>query len=184
MKESNISTLLIQDGLNYYSRIGYQMVNVPIVIDKDISARTKPEFVQDLHHNEKVYIGSAEQGLLQLNKNGFLNKNGNYMAITPCFRNETVLDESHFLIFLKIELMIITDTPEIELKNMINDALSFFKFYKKDIECIKLGKNEFDIIVNNTEIGSYGIRNLNKDKKYVYGTGLAEPRFSYALSVD
>lgn len=186
MKNSEISTLLIHEALTYYSNIGYISTSTPIIVESSTSKETKPEFVDDLYHdNDHVYVGSAEQGFIQLYNSGVLNDNGSYMSISPCFRKESILNKTNYLMFLKIELMIITDTPGIDFDKILNDAFGFFKT-KANVMSLKMdtiSKSQTDLTLNGIEIGSYGIRTFNDNKKYIYGTGLAEPRFSYALSL-
>lgn len=181
MNESKISTKLIQEALNFYEKKGYLLQDVPMVVDKEVSDITKPGHVQDLDHNEKVYVGSAEQGFLQMYKDGLLKDFGKYMAITPCFRNEHSLNETHFLMFLKVELMIISDTPKWSLEQILKDANDYFSSYSNQVKRENISNSEIDLMLNDIEIGSYGIRAFNNNEKYVYGTGLAEPRFSYAM---
>jgi aspartyl-tRNA synthetase len=169
------------DAMLYYSKLGYIPLDVPLVIDEDVSALTKPEDVPDLYHKEGVYIGSAEQSFLQLAKDGRLSGFGKYFAITPCYRPEKTLDDSHYLVFLKIELFVISDDEHTDLGLVIDDAYKLFNKQSDNIKIQKMLDDSFDIMVNDIEVGSYGIRQLNRVNKYIYGTGLAEPRFSYAL---
>lgn len=183
---SNISTILIMEAMNYYSGLGYVPFTVPLVVDDEVSDLTKPDIVQSLYHQDKVYVGSAEQSFLQLykhkdiyKKNG---KNGKYFAVTPCYRQELILDELHYLVFLKIELFVIPENNAMTLHRVLGNAFGFFDGYTKDIEIRALTYRSYDIFVNDIEVGSYGIRNLDNKLSYIYGTGLAEPRFSYAVS--
>ena len=47
-----------------------------------------------------------------------------------------------------------------------------------------LGETEegWDVMYDNLELGSFGVRRTITGKSYIYGTGLAEPRASIALS--
>jgi hypothetical protein len=73
---------------------------------------------------------------------------------------------------------------------MIADAIGWFtKFISVDVvENREPGAGEpaFDIVSRRgrIEIGSYGIRRDDKVGKWVYGTGCAEPRLSYAIAVE
>ena len=46
-----------------------------------------------------------------------------------------------------------------------------------------MDENSYDIVINNIEVGSYGIRE-NSFLKYIYGTACAEPRLSIALKSE
>lgn len=99
-----ISSQKVYEALSYYSAIGYKMIDTPIIIDKSISSLTKPTEVLDLHHSiDKVYIGSAEQGFIQQYVNGAVGE-GKFMSLTPCYRDEQVLDSTHFKVFFEIRV--------------------------------------------------------------------------------
>ena len=42
-------------------------------------------------------------------------------------------------------------------------------------------KEGYDLMINGIEVGSYGLR-MGNGYEWVYGTGLAEPRFSVAIN--
>lgn len=168
-------------AINYYQSLGYQLIDVPMCVDVDVSEHTKPFDVKDIHHsNEKVYVGSAEQSFIQLHKNKELN-NGMFMALTPCNRDEEILDDIHYRIFLKLELIIVGESCSFKV---MNDAKSFFTEYLK-VKTIKTNEaiDSADIvsIVGEQELGSYGVRNMIDGTIYTYGTGIAEPRLSFAI---
>ena len=178
---SNISSNLIIEALQYYQDLGYKIIDVPQVVDFDVSQHTKPEGVPEkFHRGMKVYVASAEQSFLQLHKEGKLS-NGKYVAMTPCYRNETCLDDTHYNMFLKVELI---NIGSINSAECVYDAKRFFDIYTPSVviethESI----NSFDIITAycKTELGSYGVRSTLDGINYVYGTGIAEPRFSVVL---
>jgi len=127
---------------------------------------------------------------------------GSYCAITPCFRNEPKLDDQHQPYFLKCELIswVPTDGKLIEqviqMHHMIGAARQFFEDEGLEVECVPnpegmhdpIGVNgqAFDVVSfrTNVEVGSYGIREHASVGRWIYGTGIAEPRFSYALIVE
>ena len=177
-----ISTSKIFEALEYYKNLGYQMIDVPLCIDVSSSKHTKPENVNDLYHSEnKVYVGSAEQSFIQLHKEGQL-PDGKYMALTPCNRDEATLDETHYLSFLKLELI---NVNQAVAKEMLLHAKDFFEIYlptkivstKEAIDSYDLISKELDI-----EIGSYGVRRMMDGTLYTYGTGIAEPRLSVIIN--
>lgn len=89
---------------------------------------------------------------------------------------------------MKNELIITDDVTEENLKKVINDAKEFFsKYINVKVECIldtynKLSPMTYDIVTEDGEIelGSYGIRTCGF-LKWIYGTGVAEPRLSKAI---
>lgn len=52
---------------------------------------------------------------------------------------------------------------------------------KLQITKVEIDEFSYDLEINNIEVGSYGIRQY-KNLFWVYGTGLAEPRFSQAIN--
>lgn len=176
---STIHTTLILEAIQYYSKLGYQLLDVPQCVDFNISQHTKPEGVPELfHRGMKVYVASAEQSFLQLHKEGKL-PNGKYMALTPCYRQESFLDDTHYSMFLKLELFELLCMDSFP---MMCDAHDFFRKYlppnsryvpTKEAEC------SYDIETEDgVEVGSYGVRYTLDGTPYTYGTGIAEPRFS------
>ena len=175
---STVSTTKILKAIEYYSKLGYQLIDVPQCVDFDVSQHTKPEGVPELFHKGmKVYVASAEQSFLQLHKEGKL-LTGKYMALTPCYRHEAILDDTHYSMFLKLELI---DLGSEDSFSLMCDCFDFFKIYLKNKIHFTLtdeGICTYDINCENTEVGSYGVRYTLDGTPYVYGTGIAEPRFS------
>lgn len=172
---------MIYEALTEYRFMNYELIDVvPYIVDADVSACTKPTDVEDLHHiNGKVYIASGEQSFIQLMKDGMMDY-GKFCCITPCFRNEPIIDDLHHKMFLKIEL--IEHLEEFEyieesVLEMVNDALTVMSNmcarYEYDIIKTDAG---YDITQDGIEVGSYGYRETPYGK-FVYGTGLAIPRF-------
>lgn len=180
-----ISTNIIAHAIKHYSGLKYVSIDVPLVVDLDVIEYTKPKDRSALlHPNGKAFVGSAEQSFLQLIKNGMIFPN-KVFAITPCHRDESpnTRPDEIYEIFLKGELFI--QHPCYEM--LMDDAYHFFKSYTK-IEIIETDIGH-DIIHSKSgiELGSYGKRTviINGDKvTYSYGTGFAEPRLSYCLSLD
>lgn len=182
-KSSFIDGNKIARAFEFYSKY-FKLIPVPMCVDgSSILQSVPPErrnMISPLTHTMKsFYVGSAEQSFLFLQQQGLLDK-GNYMAITPCQRFEFE-DDLHYSIFIKIELIMIGErNPDI----ILNIAKDFFSYYDKSLEIVPSGNKdkERDIIINNIEVGSYGIWNTEDNMPYCYGTGIAEPRLTYALS--
>jgi seryl-tRNA synthetase len=179
-----VSTSKVDKAIQYYSQ-WYTMIDVPMVVDLDVSTHTTPiSKAQQYHSKGKVYIASAEQSFLQLHKDGNL-PTGKYMALTPCYRDE-VTDSIHLKVFLKLELISVAPDGSIyeELSKVAGAAFEFFSKYLP-VRYLKT-KEGVDIIsvVGGYELGSYGIRNTLNGCCYVYGTGIAEPRLSTAIKTN
>lgn len=176
-----ISMNIFMEAIQYYTGLGYKLIDVPQCVDFDVSQHTKPEGVPELfHRGMKVYVASAEQSFIQLYKEGKL-KIGKYLAVTPCYRQESLLDNTHYSMFLKMELIVIGEKKSYVV---MKDAMNFFKKYVK-VKYILTDEAEdsFDIIhdATDTELGSYGVRKMLNGVPYTYGTGIADPRLSYCI---
>lgn len=175
----NIDTSLIQRAMDFYSTLGYEPVAVPMIIDKNVSDITKPEGRGELQHLDGVYVASAEQSFLQMIQDDSL-PYGEYMAITPCYRTEEVIDESHLCIFLKIELVSYKQEIPDDTTYILRDVCHFLDCVTPDYAVVGTEEGQ-DIEIGGVEVGSYGYRTV-KGGVLLYGTGIAEPRLSYALS--
>lgn len=183
-----INTSAISVFLENAIRNGYVTCTVPLTVSKDIMEQTRQhEYTKDMAHLDKFYVSSAEQSFLQLVNDKQIN-GGKYVAISPCFRDEPTLDESHFNIFLKIELFIhkgtVTDLNEMvdfcKLKFAVNSSIPLDHF---EVEYTGINQLDINLRISDSEVielGSYGIREF-KGSHYVYGTCLAEPRYTYAV---
>lgn len=175
---------VIANAIHYYGRYA-QMIQVPYLVDADILAYTLPEGKEDRplgHPNGRFYVASAEQSFLQMEKDGFeFTAEHPYMALTPCYRTEDVLDESHFNIFLKLEL--IEFYPKHGPMAYARDMCNFlWTYYSLETRIVKT-EIGFDVEDKyGLELGSFGMRNSPKGHPYMYATGIAEPRASIALN--
>ena len=147
---------------------------------------------------DKVLVASAEQSFLQkmlIDKS--LEYEMNYVAITPCFRDEKVLDGTHQTYFMKVELFSMVKYMEIAealIDLYIRIARMFFESYGLKTKVINTGETRlsiksYDIVDRKTgiELGSYAINRLKNslyfpDCMWICGTGVAEPRLSYVIS--
>lgn len=171
---------------NYKLR-GYEYIEVPWLVSQKSIDVTIPRECNRLdvmavdptfHRLRGCLIGSAEQAFLEIRNE--LCPARKYQTVTPCFRDERQ-DELHHPWFMKLELIIPiwkTDDADYYLKTMIDDA-----------RIIAFGMNAvqvktdigFDLTIAGIEVGSYGIRE-HEGFRWVYGTGLAEPRYSQAMA--
>lgn len=179
----DIDANLLYQAMMFFNNCGYEFITAPYVVDKKAVEHTLPEGREAYPHaNYGFYVGSAEQSIYHmLDKCGRKNLPKRCLAITPCQRNEEVLDESHLEIFLKIEL--ISFDLGYSHKTIMEDVLDFFKMIgTENVTYVMQDDNvSYDINVNNIEVGSYGYRWF-RDVLVSYGTGLALPRYSYAVS--
>lgn len=170
----------VSKAIAAYKALGYVYVDVPWVVDCDSINSTKPHERKSISVSENAHlVGSAEQSFYQMIRNGTL-QYGQYVAATPCFRDEEVIDELHKHYFFKVEL--INHMPTVpssgDVFTITEHALFVFNKLKRKTKFERKCTHEgFDINVNGIEIGSYGVRQID-GHNWVYGTGIAEPRFS------
>ena len=175
---------LIDKSIKFYETNGFVRIEAPWTVTKDVSDITKPADRKDftIKEKDKVLVGSGEQSFLYLILKGFLAP-GKYQTVTPCFRDES-FDLTHTKYFIKNELIITNNTSQAALDNLVKCAKEFFSTIvpdKKLLEVIKLGAARYDIEYDGIELGSYGIRDT-QFTKYIYGTGIAEPRTTTAIN--
>lgn len=177
----------------FYKKEGYTPIETPWLVSSKVNSITAPEGVRRYFVTKgdatKEFIASGEQGFLYLAVKGYLPP-GKYQTITPCLRDDS-FDFTHMKQFVKCELIEIGDYNTIVparggiLTNMLTSCQKFFQeqglltmLYKED-----KGTEQYDLIApNGTEIGSYGYRSY-EGLHWIYGTGIAEPRFSRVLNV-
>lgn len=166
----------IVDASAYYFGKGYIEAQVPWIISYEASSLGKPPYRKNYETLGGFLNASGEQSFLQMMKEGVsLGKN---FCITPCFRDEEILDDIHYKYFLKLEL-INTEVTKENLMEMIQDAKEFFENYIA-VNVVQTDAHglAFDIVdaQHDIELGSYGFRNYD-GREWIYGTGIALPRF-------
>jgi len=179
----------IDRSIKFFEDSGFSRIETPWTVTKEISNITKPSNAKDfelLHDNNKCLVASAEQSFLYLYNKGFLPK-GKFQSVTPCFRFEN-FDQTHTKYFLKNELIITDDTSIGNLNWIVSIAYINFCILvdpyglREYVEVVPLDGDCYDINLGKTEIGSYGIRECSF-LKWIYGTGIAEPRLSKAIEI-
>lgn len=178
---STVSTKLIMKAIDHYQDLGYELIDVPQCVDFDVSQHTKPEGVPELfHRGMKVYVASAEQSFIQMYKDGLI-EGGMYCALTPCYRHESTLDNTHYSMFLKLELIVIGSSCSFDVSNDANSFLSRLDVsVGHDVVPTDEAVDSYDLVSKTgIELGSYGVRHMLDGTVYTYGTGIAEPRLSY-----
>ena len=180
---------ILADAIEYYKRMGYVEINMPWYVKDNIHNITfETNKSKWKLPSGDILLGSAEQGFI----NQMLNHNllGKFQATTPCFREDSI-DELHQEHFIKTELFI--NESEDFNKTLDKTLSDVFGFLIKYVDIARInfvdtssetGTRSIDIEIDGIEVGSYGIREYKyRDKSYtwVYGTGIALPRFSGVL---
>jgi hypothetical protein len=189
---------LLHEASHYYTGLGYERIESPWLVTEAISNITKPLGISNYYVTkyyrgdyQKVFVASGEQSFLYLINKGFLPKTGKFQTITPCMRNDS-FDETHSKYFMKLELINYSTLSDSSftmsnVEDMSFHAMKFFESVTSNKEKLvykydEYKENMMDIMYNvneheEVELGSYGVRECSF-VKWVYGTGLAEPRFS------
>lgn len=182
---------MLGQAVHEYQLRGYRYVECPwMVPDKAIRA-TLPgdapyweaavrcdydEGRRDAFVESYGLVGSAEQSFLTLDL-----PPGPYVGITPCFRWE--VEENIFTryTFMKVELFVTSEDAEVQ--NVMDDAYEVMSLLGNTSAIQVTGTEEgFDFNLFGVEVGSYGER-ATTEQAWIYGTGLALPRFSVALAL-
>lgn len=186
----------LSKAIDFYKTKGYQYIEVPWMVPMSTIMITCPYEdlaykLVDVSTDPDGLVGSAEQSFMHLSLTGQLAK-GKYVTCSPCFRKEPTVDFWHQTQFMKVELFDTITTPsevdDSETLTMVEQALEFFEsigvpkddgrynYFQLHTVATPIG---YDIELLGVEIGSYGVR-THKDLTWIYGTGIAEPRFSSA----
>jgi len=182
-------------ALNHWTDLGYKQVDVPWRVKrmyiKSTMEDVEPAMIKHLDMFEggkdsRCLIGSGEQAFIEMLWNRKL-VGGNYVTCTPCFRDDLV-DDLHQREFMKVEVISTTWPTLDNLFDLVEKARRFFlseiglPLHESGLRVVETSVEHpsFDIDLNGIEIGSYGIREW-LGMKWIYGTGVAEPRFTKAL---
>lgn len=181
---------ILGEAQKFYISKGYDVVEVPWIVSHEVNNIAAPQghqrYLLDSQSSEEL-VASGEQGFLQLIMQGHLIP-GKYQTVTPCFRDDEV-DYLHQQQFMKLELIHydLYDFAEYHgessgcLSKMIEDAEEFFNSVGLAVNRHRITLApllpQIDLEYKGQELGSYGIRKY-KGISWIYGTGVAEPRFS------
>ncbi len=190
---------LLSEAVDFYKGLGYQYIEVPWIVKSVIASLTLKDrsraYIVDSHTTIGELVGSAEQGFIDQFIKGVIPSGKKVVSVSPCFRKEPECDEYHFNQFIKVELgmgfFISSFMDEVQLhttidnsiRTFINHANAFFDSKTdKLVECVEVN-GDFDLMIDDIELGSYGYRVFQRQDAiiWIYGTGLALPRFSQAI---
>jgi hypothetical protein len=191
---------LLARAAEEYGELGYRQVEVPWRVSSPIVDTTKPAGCRSyvIEGTGKSLVASGEQGFMSLMNKGIL-PGGKYQTITPCFRDESY-DDIHSKQFMKLELIRVDPPTELMALQGAVAAMSYEVaavmttlwpglqvFFTRQVDKDPLrvpGTDAWDLecVVGDRkiELGSYGARRAHFGT-WIYGTGLAEPRFSKTM---
>lgn len=178
---------LLADAVDFYTQRGYRYLETPWIVDFPFTAVTKPTDSRDFYCLDGYLVASGEQSLLSAMRSGALEPGRKYQTVTPCFRDDAI-DALHQTWFVKLELMWYSpirrgDSPVDKVASVAQDAAMFMSRHQsvKLVPGDAISEHQIDLeSVQGIELGSYGFREWHIDS-WIYGTGLALPRFTRAL---
>lgn len=172
---------LLANAAFHYTQAGFTQVETPWLVDRStVLATIPPEALSGIMTVEgrNCLVGSAEQGFLEMDL-----EPGRYFSVSPCFRAGEIGD-FHQETFMKLELHRTDDVSTEALIAMLEGALAFFRSRTETpVRVTQIADDEFDVEINDIEVGSYGRRKAF-GRTWLYGTGLALPRFNLAVNVS
>jgi len=189
---------VIEDAKAFYGDAGFKYIEVPWVVSPGAYNATAPK--NGHIAKSQTVVASGEQSFMQLILDGLLAP-GKYCCATPCFRPwDSGRSREHLPQFFKVELI------EHDLKDfnenvkdyldrygkMKSLALEFLRQYVPQTTDIKTNDDErlectthvsHDLVTTwGLELGSYGVRSHAAIGYWIYGTGVALPRLTSAMS--
>lgn len=173
----DVNWRLIVKALDFYRARGYLEIPTPWSVSEQAIRVTYPEG-DVTSQGGGLLVGSAEQGFLELALRGVL-PSGFLVSAGPCFRNDRV-DPARcsYPHFFKVEIW----GPFGADARLFRDARDFHARYVHPHPVKRrISGEEIDLEINGVEVGSYGSRR-HQDIAWSFGTGLAEPRASFAAS--
>lgn len=182
----------LSDAIQFYTNLGYKYVEVPWAVPEWAIKATCPNpLSKPAIARSQFLVGSAEQSFIYLDVSEQLGK-GRFVACTPCVRPGDI-GPFNQPTFMKVELYRNDEVSPLTLNEMMGHAGYYFeKQARRHSPSAQLEWSNFlddgvptfddvlDINLNGLEVGSYGMREF-RAIQWVFGTGLAEPRFSMAL---
>lgn len=169
-------------AVEHYRTEGFEYLEMPWHASFDVCSVTCPNPDRMFPILDGVLVGSAEQSFMQAQFDDRLAP-GKYVALTPCFRHEPRIDATHQSYFMKVELYHCGATNPADAFNLMMVAQSFMsRETDKVVECVITNKG-WDLEIGGIEVGSYNYIE-HGERRWACGTGVAEPRFGYAMSRD
>ena len=179
LKTDRINYTRLAQAQAFYKGRGYQNIETPWLVSPPAVRATVPIPKPIMETVRGVLVNSGEQGFIQQMMDGELTP-GLYQTLTPCFQDDGKGGAEYFE---QIELLCYNPSDvRVAYEQMLNDAMACF-FEISDVETFDARQSEdgVEICFNDVLIGMYGIRAMGDTHKWVYGTGLVEPRFTLAV---
>ena len=200
------SLRVLSRALDDWSKCGAQFISLPWLASSQSMDATRPAERPahlDIATPFGSFVASGEQSFLDLAQQGALQSSQLYIGWTPCLRHEEQFDYWHHYQFLKVELFAwaqgwstgnISETPNplayAQLLHLVKTAKELFEQWigvdtqsHPQVQAVQIDPHSWDLMCNDIELGSYGIRmHPSIGRPYLYGTAVAEPRYSNVVS--
>lgn len=167
-------------ALDFYSERGFTRVELDWHAANEICTITCPDEGRIYAFDDRSLIGSAEQAFMEAQRHGTL-PTGRYVALTPCFRREPVISETHQRHFMKVELYASGQSDSEIAREFASIAAEFMATETSQPVILIPTPEGYDLEIAGIEVGSYSGRSA-VGMNWTCGTGLAEPRFSTAVA--
>lgn len=167
---------------------GAAWVDLPWTVPLQFIQATRPElsFGQDVATPRGMLVASGEQAFLWLDSQDMMQPRC-HVGWTPCFRDEPVIDQWHRYAFIKLEAyrpLAKHEHQKSVLMALVDQAQGHFERWSgRNARQRWFRDGTCDIEIDGREVGSYGVRShpTIEGREYVFGTALAEPRFSEVI---
>lgn len=172
---------LLARASTLYTERGFRWVDVPWLLSLASVQLGCPPEARQFSTFAGHLPASAEQSFYEMLRQGSLGT-GRWQTVTPCFRYDSESEYSRKS-FMKLELIDVSpQDPQQSLQSVVASAREVLGLLGAPLLEIET-EDGIDLMTpNGIEIGSYGIRRV-ANWTWVYGTGIAEPRFSLACSI-
>lgn len=173
----------LSEAIEYYQGRSYIPVDIAWTADAEfINSVIRPDTYATYTPQLGLFLTDPVQGFLQWARE--TGKRGKFQATVPCFRAGEV-DRTHRPYFMVNELFINEDkcvTSNTLLTTIISDAMTLLAEYTP-VRLDQTGEHAYSIVDDcyDIKLGAYGMVSDSPYGRYLYGTGMAEPRLSYVV---
>jgi hypothetical protein len=186
------SLKLLHTALQWWQTYGFAYTDLPWMVPKQYTDAFRPSYCRDVPTLHGYFVGSGEQSFLMLrDENRLPGPAPGYIGWTPCLRDER-LDHTHQHGFMKAEWYVPLGEVagwQVKLSGLLSHQSRLFYELATQVHGAphvavvheQVNPEQVDLVINGLEVGSYGLRVFH-DKPYLFGTGLALPRFHKALA--
>lgn len=166
-------------ALAHFESVGFRRMELPWYAPREVCGVTCPDPRAMFPIAGEVLVGSGEQAFMHEQFAGRL-ADGDYVALTPCFRHEPEFSDLKLPAFAKVELYAAGRAGRGAALRLAEVAADYMRRCEELDPILVETEEGFDLEVAGIEIGSYAERRRGEEE-WACGTGLAEPRFSAAV---